>query len=94
MLLASIVLVSATLARAGVGDPQTKADHPWYPGELSCSTWDRLFQTQNDLYTRVTGRKTDTDEDKVLAAWYWRNLNVHHTTIAAEDLTDQGYAKV
>jgi len=92
-LLVSIVLLSATSAWAGVGDPQTKTDHPWYPGELSCSTWERLFQTQNDLYTRVTGRKTDNDEDKVLAAWYWRNLNVHHTTVAAEDLTDTGFAK-
>ncbi len=93
MLLASVVLASATLAWAGVGDPQTKTDHPWYPGELSCSTWERLFQTQNDLYTRVTGRKTDTDEDKALAAWYWRSLNFHHTTVAAEDLTDEGSAK-
>jgi len=93
IVLASIVLVSASLAWAGVGDPQTKTDHPWYPGELSCSTWDRLFQTQNELYTRVTGRKTDTDEDKALAAWYWRNLNVAHITVAAEDLTGDGYGK-
>jgi len=92
-LVASIVLVMAMSAWAGVGDPQTKTDHPWYPGELSCSTWDRLFATQNALYTRVTGRKTDTDEDKALAAWYWRNLNIHHTTVAAEDLTDKGFAK-
>lgn len=90
--MAASVLGSAA-ALAGVGDPQTKTDHPWYPGELSCSTWQRLFRTQNDLYTRVTGRKTDTDEDKALAAWYWRSLNFHHCTVAPEDLTDQGYGK-
>jgi len=90
-LIASAVLLSASLAWAGVGDPQTKTEHPWYPGELSCSTFDRLFQTQNSLYTRVTGRKAETDEDKVLAAWYWRNLNFCHTTVACEDLTDGGW---
>ncbi len=91
ILTASIVLLSASLSWAGVGDPQTKTDHPWYPGELSCSTFERLFQTQNELYTRVTGRKTDSDEDKALAAWYWRNLNFHHTCTACEDLTDDGW---
>lgn len=89
----SAVLAVSAVAWAGVGDPQTKTDHPWYPGELSCSTFDRLFKTQNELYTRVTGRKTDSDEDKVLAAWYWRNLNYHHTTVAAENLDGTGVAK-
>ena len=92
-LIASCVLISATLAWAGVGDPQTKTDHPWYPGELSCSTFERLFKTQNELYTRVTGRKTDTDEDKALAAWYWRNINFYHCTVAGEDLTKDGWGK-
>lgn len=76
---------------AGVGDPQTKTDHPWYPGELSCSTFERLFKTQNDLYTRVTGRKTDNDEDKALAAWYWRNLNYTHCIMAGEDIDGGGW---
>ena len=89
----AVSVLGSAAALAGVGDPQTMTDHPWYPGELSCSTWDRLFRTQDALYTRVTGRKTDSDEDKALAAWYWRSLNVHHTTVAAEDLTDQGYGK-
>jgi len=33
------VLFAAGAARAEVGDPQLKTDHPWYPGELSCSTF-------------------------------------------------------
>ena len=78
---------------AGVGDPQVKTDHPWYPGELSCSTFDRLFKTQAELYKRVTGRNTDTDEDKALASWYWRNLNYFHCTIGASDLYDAGLDK-
>src|ERR1700704_7078195 len=72
--------LAAGAARADVGDPQLKTDHPWYPGELSCSTFERLFKPQAELYTRVTGRKVDTDEDKALAAWYWRNLHYFHCT--------------
>jgi hypothetical protein len=40
-------------ARAGVGDPQIRTDHPWYPGELACSTFERLFATQAALYRQV-----------------------------------------
>ena len=65
-------------AMAGSGDPQLKTDHPWYPGELSCSTFDRLFKTKAEVYKRVTGRDVSTDEDKALAAWYWRNLHFAH----------------
>jgi hypothetical protein len=59
-------------------EPQLRTDHPWFPGELSCSTFERLFATQAALYERVTGRKADNDEDKALASWYWRNLNFYH----------------
>lgn len=76
---------------AGVGDPQTRTDHPWYPGELSCSTFERLFKTESNLYTRVTGRKVASDEDKALAAWYWRNLNYHHCEMAGEDIDGGGW---
>jgi hypothetical protein len=51
-------------ARASSGDPQIKTDDPWFPGELSCSTFARLFQTQAELYQRVTGRKVENDEDR------------------------------
>ena len=50
----SLLVVPAS--RGSVGDPQVKTDHPWYPGELSCSTWERLFRTQAEVYRRVTGR--------------------------------------
>ena len=81
----AVVVAWVGLAFAGVGDPQAKTDHPWYPGELSCSTWERLFKTQADLYERVTGKKVVSDEDKALAAWYWRNLNYFHCTQGSED---------
>ena len=72
------LLSLSAAARADGGDPQVKTDHPWYPGELSCSTFERLFDTQEKLYERVTGRKVVTDEDKAIASWYWRNLNFAH----------------
>ena len=62
-LVTALLLAAAGAARAGVGDPQMKTDHPWYPGELACSTFERLFKTQADLYERVTGKKVATDED-------------------------------
>ena len=75
-----------------VGDPQLKTDHPWFPGELSCSTFDRLFATQAALYERVTGRKADTDEDKAIASWYWRNLNFYHNYSPRENLWNEKIA--
>ena len=91
MLVAVAALAGAALA--GVGDPQVKTDHPWYPGELSCSTWERLSKTQAELYERVTGRKVASDEDKALASWYWRNLNVFHCTQGSEDTWGKGLDK-
>ena len=78
---------------AAVGDPQVKTDHPWYPGELSCSTFDRLFETQAALYERVTGRKLRSDEDKALASWYWRNLHYWHGEDGNGDCFGQGLDK-
>lgn len=81
VLFAGILITSLTclqFASAEVGDPQLKTDDPWYPGELSCSTFARLFRTEAELYRRTTGREVRTDEDKALAAWYWRNLNYWH----------------
>lgn len=87
------MLAVAGAAMAGVGDPQVKTDHPWYPGELSCSTWERLFKTQAELYERVTGKKVASDEDKALASWYWRNLNYFHCTQGSEDTWGKGFDK-
>ena len=91
--IASLVLVAAGVAAAGVGDPQVKTDHPWYPGELSCSTFERLFATQAELYQRATGKAVASDEDKALASWYWRNLNYFHCTEGPTDYWGAGYAK-
>jgi len=84
------LILFASVAGAGVGDPQTRTNHPWYPGELSCSTFERLFKTQAELYERVTGRRADSDEDKALASWYWRNINYFHCTGGKEDLWEKG----
>jgi hypothetical protein len=78
-LLAGTGLVArAATAVAGVGDPQVKTDDPWYPGELSCSTYERLFKTEAEAYQRATGKRVSSDEDKALAAWFWRNTHYWH----------------
>jgi hypothetical protein len=88
-----LVLALSAPAGAGVGDPQLGTDHPWYPGELACSTWDRLFAHQEAVYKRVTGRDCATDEDKVLAAWLWRNTHYWHGEEGAEDWWGKGFGK-
>jgi len=85
-----LLCLLSTRSFAEVADPQLKTDHPWYPGELSCSTFPRLFATQAALYKRVTGRDTSTDEDKALASWYWRNLNFAHGEDARCDWFGEG----
>lgn len=90
---AAFVVLFASPALAGVGDPQIRTDHPWYPGELACSTWERLFATQAELYRRVTGKPCVTDEDKALAAWLWRNTHYWHGEEGAEDLWGAGFGK-
>jgi hypothetical protein len=89
-----LLLLLPSFARAGgVGDPQVRTDHPWYPGELACSTFDRLFATQAAVYARVTGRGVESDEDKALAAWLWRNTHYWHGEEGAEDLWGAGFGK-
>lgn len=91
ILLALAFLWTAANARADVGDPQIKTDHPWYPGELACSTFERLFATQAELYKRVVGKTPTTDEDKVLAAFLWRNTHFAHGEEGTEDLWGKGF---
>ena len=86
-----LLALAGLAARADVGDPQIKTDHPWYPGELSCSTFERLFATQAALYKRTTGIDPKSDEDKALASWYWRNLNYHHAEEGTEDPWGKGW---
>src|SRR6266436_6405122 len=94
MLFAVICWNFAALAgRADVGDPQIRTDHPWYPGELACSTFERLFATQAEIYERVVGVKPTTDEQKALAAWLWRNTHYCHGEEGAEDLWGRGFTR-
>ncbi|MBV8878804.1 MAG: hypothetical protein JO332_02460 [Planctomycetaceae bacterium] len=92
-LLAVGLVLAAGAARADIGDPQTKTDHPWYPGELSCSTFERLFATQADLYKRVVGIEPKTDEQKALAAFLWRNTHYWHGTEGAGDYWGKGWGQ-
>jgi len=78
---------------AEVGDPQFRTDHPWYPGELAISTFDRLFATQAEVYERVTGRRAETDEDKALASWLWRNTHYWHGEAGRRDLWGEGLGR-
>src|SRR3954453_21514928 len=93
--LAGIVLAWALAggARADVGDPQERTDHPWYPGELACSTFGRLSETQAELYRRVTGARPETDEQKALASWLWRSTHYWHGEEGAEDLWGKGFTR-
>jgi hypothetical protein len=76
--IAIVAVCVVSSVHAGVGDPQVRTDHLWYPGELACSTFDRLFATQARLYEHVVGVKPTTDEQKALAAWLWRNTHYYH----------------
>jgi hypothetical protein len=80
-------------AAADVGDPQVRTDHPWYPGELACSTFERLFRTQAEQYRRVIGVDPKTDEQKALASWFWRNTHYCHGEEGAEDLWGKGFTE-
>ncbi len=80
-------------ASADVGDPQLRTDHPFYPGELACSTFERLFASQAEQYQRVTGGAPAGDEGKALASWFWRNTHYWHGEEGAEDLWGGGFTK-
>lgn len=91
--LATLVTLTLVTTAAASSEPQVKTDHPFYPGELACSTFQRLFQTQAELYTRVTGRPCQSDEDRALAAWYWRNLHYAHGEEGKGDYFGQGFTQ-
>src|SRR5438067_12824509 len=91
-LLFALALLTAQPVLAGVGDPQVRTDHPWYPGELACSTFERLFATQAAAYRRVVGTAPTTDEQKALASWFWRNTHYYHALDGRQDLFGRGYA--
>jgi hypothetical protein len=83
----------ALTTHAEIGDPQLSTDHPFYPGELAISTFDRLFSTQADQYRRVTSVVPQTDEEKALASWFFRNTHYAHGEEGAEDLWGAGFNK-
>jgi hypothetical protein len=85
-------LLAAPL-RAGVGDPQVATDHPWYAGELSCSTFDRLFATEARLFERVAGAVPRADQERALASWLWRTTHYWHGEEGAEDLWGSGFTR-
>ncbi len=86
-----LALALSTEAVAGVGDPQVATDHVWYPGELAYSTFERLAETQAALYERVVGERPANDEQRVLAAWLWRNTHYWHGEQGVENLWDKGF---
>lgn len=88
-----LLLTGSASARAGVGDPQLRTDHPWYPGELACSSFERLFATQAEVYERVTGTRPTTAEHRALASWLWRNTHYYHGEEGAENLWGQGFTR-
>jgi hypothetical protein len=83
-------LALAISLRADVGDPQLGTDHPFYSGEAGCSTFQRLFNSEALEYGRINQKLPQTDEEKALAAWYWRNTHYAHGE-GAEDLWGKGF---
>jgi hypothetical protein len=73
--------------------PRSGTNHPWYPGELACSTFERLFATEAEQYERATGIKVATDADTALASWFWRNTHLAHGEEGAEDWWGAGFGK-
>jgi hypothetical protein len=61
---AAVVALAGVPARADVGDPRVGTDHPWYSGELDCSTFERLFAHQAEHYGRVTGVTPGTEDGR------------------------------
>jgi hypothetical protein len=64
-----------------------------YPGELACSTFERLFASQAEQYERATGIAPKTEHDKALASWFWRNTHYCHGEEGADDLWGAGFGK-
>lgn len=87
--------IAGLLLAAGAdnGDPQVKTDHPWYPGELAFSTFDRLFATQAELFKRVVGRDVKTDEDKALASLLFRLTHYWHGDEGTQNYWGKGFTE-
>ncbi len=88
-----LLLLAPFEASAGTGDAQIETNHPWYPGELAMSRFPRLFETQAAQYRRATGREVASDEDRALAAWFFRNTHHAHGEEGAGDWWGEGFGK-
>jgi hypothetical protein len=88
-----LVILLALPLHAEIGDPQIATDHPFYPGELAISTFERLFSTEADQFARAAGIIPSSDEEKALAAWFFRNTHYAHGEEGAEDLWGGGFGK-
>ena len=82
-----------TALHGGVGDPQIGTDHPWYPGELACSTFERLFATQAELYERVTGSEAGHRRAEGSGRLAVAEHALCHGEEGAEDLWGKGFNK-
>lgn len=91
LLATALALLLVAPLRADVADPQLRTDHPWYPGELALSTFERLFATQAEQYQRATGVKPVTDEQRALASWFFRNTHYAHGEEGAMDWWGKGF---
>src|SRR5439155_26110688 len=87
------VLAAAPVLHADTGDPQVKTDHPWYPGELAFSTFDRLFATEAVLFKRLTGNEPRTDEERALAALLFRLTHYWHGEEGAQNYWGKGFTE-
>lgn len=93
VLAVALCLLLGSRTRAEVGDPQVRTDHLFYPGELACSTFQRLFATQAEMYRRLVGTKPVSEEEKDIASWLWRNTHYFHAEEGTEDLWGQGFKR-
>src|SRR5579871_2701817 len=93
VLAVALCLLLGSRTRAEVSDPQVRTDHLFYPGELACSTFQRLFATQAEMYRRLVGTKPVSEEEKDIAAWLWRNTHYFHAEEGTEDLWGQGFKR-
>lgn len=78
-LTAVFLMAGAASLRAGVGDPQIKTNHPYYQGELSCSTYERVAESSEALLASLPGgRRPKTDTERLVALWAWRVMHHQH----------------
>jgi hypothetical protein len=89
--LPALLLAPLAALHGGVGDPQLGTDHPWYPGELAMSSFERLAATQAKQYEAATGIRPTSDHDRALAAWFFRNTHYAHGEDGKENLWGKGF---